>query len=61
MLLNIIETAGTCTDRTKNMDCPSGRRLTEATGDQHEIFWLMHRLSLAVQRDNATRDLCVEK
>ena len=43
-----IETAGTCSEGTKNIVHGFGRRLTEATGDQLETFWSMQRLSLAL-------------
>ena len=48
-----IETAGNYSEGTKNIVRVIGRRLTEATGDQQENFWLIQRLSLAVQRSNA--------
>ena len=38
-----------------------GRRLTEATGDQHVTFWFIQRLSLAVQRGNTASILCGER
>ena len=53
-----IETAGTYSDGQKNILRDIGHRLTEATCDHHERFWLMQRLGLAVQRSNAASILC---
>ena len=45
------ETAGgTYSDGTKNIVRDIGRRLTGATGQQRETFWLLLRLSLPLQR-----------
>ena len=58
-----IEMADTYSERTNNIHVVRDivRRLTEATGDQHETFWFMQRLSLAVQRDNAASIICSER
>ena len=45
----------------KNIVCNIGRRLTEATGDQREIFWFLQRLSLAVHRGNVASIPCAER
>ena len=55
-----IATAGTYSEETKNIVRDIGRTLTEATGNQHETFWFMQRLSLAVQRGNAASIICAE-
>ena len=55
-----LETVGTYSEGTKNIARDIGRRLTGATGDQRETFWLMQSLSLAVKRCNATSILCGE-
>ena len=52
---------GTYSDGIKNKVRDVGRRLTEARGNQRETFWLMQRLSLAVEHGNTANILCGER
>ena len=56
-----IETAGACSDGIKNKVRDIGLRLTEATGDQRETFWLMQKLSFSVQLGSGARIICGER
>jgi len=48
-----VETAGTYGGSTGKLISEIGRRITEATEDRRETFWLEQRIGLAVQRGNA--------
>ena len=48
-----VETLGSWSDDALSFFKSIGKRLTEVTGDTQETFYLLQRLSVAIQRCNA--------
>ena len=48
-----VETAGVYRESTAALIFEIDRRITEATGESRETFWLEQRFGLALQRGNA--------
>ena len=48
-----VETMGSWSDNAILFIKSLGKRLTEATGDRQETFYLLQRISVAIQRCNA--------
>ena len=49
-----IETSGVFGPTSKNIIYEIGKRITEKSGDKRETLWLKQRLSIAIQRGNAS-------
>ena len=56
-----IETSGVYGPTTRIIIQEIGKRITQATGDRRETMWLKQRLSIAIQRGNATSILSLAK
>ena len=48
-----VETMGSWSDNAMLFIKTLGKRITEATGDRQETFYLLQRISVAIQRCNA--------